>query len=187
MASDETPIHPARLCKEIHDHIDRDATVSIDGGDIACFSDILIPRYFPGQTLRQGRTGTLGIGEPFAMGAKVARPDKQVLTITGDGSHGFNAMEFDTMVRHNIPVVVVVSNNQCWAMIKGGQDRHIPATALNPARYDKVAEALGGHGELVEKPEEIRPALERSFASGLPACVNVMTSIHPFHVVFQPA
>ncbi len=120
------------------------------------------------------------------MAAKLARPDKQALVITGDGSFGFNAMEIDTMVRHNIPVVVVISNNSCWAMIKGGRAEKIVSTDLAPTRYDKVAEALGGHGEFVEKPEDIRPALERAFASGLPAVVNVMTGLAPFRVLYQP-
>jgi len=186
MSSNETPVHPARLCKEIHDFLDRDATLSVDGGDIAVFADELIPRYLPGHFLRQGRTGTLGIGEPFAMAAKLARPDKQALVITGDGSFGFNAMEFDTMVRHNIPVVSVVSNNQCWAMIKGGRKEKVVAADLRFSRYDKMVEALGGYGEMVEEAEDLRPALERAFSSGLPACINVKTNVHPFSILWGP-
>ncbi len=182
--NDEAPIHPARLCKEVSDFLDRDATLSVDGGDIAVFADQLIPRYLPGHFLRQGRTGTLGIGEPFAMAAKLARPTKQALVITGDGSFGFNAMEIDTMVRHNIPVVVVVSNNQCWGMIKGDRKEKVVSTELAFTRYDKMVEALGGHGELVETPAEIRPALERAFASGLPACINVKTGMAPFRILW---
>ena len=177
MNSDNSPVHPARLCREVRDFIDTDATVIVDGGEISLWGFSIVRNYEPGHLLGIGPTGTIGIGSGYAMAAKMARPDKQVLLLSGDGSFGMNAMEFDTMVRHNLPVVAVISNDSGWGMIihmqeAKGLDR-VVGTELGFVRYDKVVEALGGYGEMVEKPEDIRPALERAFASGKPACVNV--------------
>ncbi|TMD08094.1 MAG: hypothetical protein E6J02_05855, partial [Chloroflexi bacterium] len=106
-------------------------------------------------------------------------PDRQVLLLSGDGAFGFSGMEFDTLVRQQAPIVCVIGNNGIWATEKHPM-RQMLGTAiaadLRPGtRYDKVVEALGGHGELVERPEQIRPALERAFKAGVPACVNVLT------------
>ncbi len=114
----------------------------------------------------------MGVGLPFAIGAKVARPDTQVVALHGDGSYGINAMEIDTAVRHNIPVVVVISCNGGWT---ADPQQNKPGRNLGYTRYDRVAKELGAHGEFVEKPNEIRPALERAWASGKPAVVNVIT------------
>ena len=124
-----------------------------------------------------GPTGTLGTGPSYAIAAKIARPDQQVLLLSGDGSFGLNGMEFDTMVRHRIPIVCVVANDSCWAAIvhdqmRSGNNRLIE-TQLGDVRYDKIVESLGGYGEEVHKPEDIGPALDRAFDSGLPACINV--------------
>jgi acetolactate synthase-1/2/3 large subunit len=112
------------------------------------------------------------------MAAKLAHPDRQVILLSGDGAFGFSAIEFDTMVRHRIPVICVVGNNGIWALEKHPMQSLLGAsiaTDLGPStRYDKLVESLGGHGELVERPEGIRPALERAFKSGLPACINVI-------------
>ena len=175
--SDSVPVHPARLCKEIRDFIDRDATIVVDGGDISVWGFLSLKSYKPGHSLGVTPSGTLGVGTAFAMAARLARPDKQVLLLSGDGSFGLNGMEFDTMVRHKLPIVCVISNDGAWGMVKHeqqvkGPDRVI-GTELGFVRYDKVVEALGGYGEAVEKPEDIRPALERAFASGRPACINV--------------
>lgn len=175
--SDSVPVHPARLCKEIRDFIDRDATIVVDGGDISVWGFLSLKSYKPGHFLGVTPSGTLGVGTAFAMAARLARPDKQVLLLSGDGSFGLNGMEFDTMVRHKLPIVCVISNDGAWGMVKHeqqvkGPDRVI-GTELGFVRYDKVVEALGGYGEAVEKPEDIRPALERAFASGRPACINV--------------
>ncbi len=172
MNSDAIPIHPCRLLREVRNFLDRDAIVVGDGGDIVSFAAQILKIYYPGHWLDPGKLGCLGVGTGFAIAAKLAKPDKQVLIVHGDGAFGLNAMEFDTMVRHDIPVVSVIGNNRAWNPISKG--RESLARGLGLARYDKVVEALGGHGEFVEKPEEIRPALERAFASGLPACVNVM-------------
>jgi acetolactate synthase-1/2/3 large subunit len=179
-SSDSVPIHPLRMCREVRDFIDRDATVIVDGGDITGYAYAVMQSFEPGHFVSVVPTGTLGVGTAYAMAARVARPDKQVVLINGDGSFGLNGMEFDTMVRHNLPVVCLISNDQAWGMVKRDQVRHGPdravGTTLRFARYDKMVEALGGYGEAVERPQDIRPALERAFASGLPACLNVRVS-----------
>jgi acetolactate synthase-1/2/3 large subunit len=114
----------------------------------------------------------MGVGLPFGVGAKVAKPDAQVVVLHGDGSYGINAMEMDTAVRHKIPVLVVISNNGGWT---ADPEQNKPGRNLGYTRYDRVAMELGAHGEFVEKPNDIRPALERAWASGKPAVVNVIT------------
>lgn len=179
MASDTTPIHPLRLCRDLRDSLDRDAYVIGDGGDIVSYGARVLNAWEPGHWLDAGPMGTLGAGPGFAIAAKLARPDKQVALLYGDGAFGLHGMEFETMVRHNLPIVAVIGNDGQWAQIKHPQQAmlgHSTAADLAPGiRYDKVVEALGGHGELVERPEDIRPAIERAFASGKPACVNVLT------------
>lgn len=170
--SDAVPIHPLRLLKEVSDFLDRDAIIVGDGGDIVSYAAQVLKTHYPGHWLDTGKLGCLGVGTGFAMAAKLAKPDKQVLLVNGDGAFGLNGMEFDTMVRHKISAVSVIGNNRAWMPITEGDPglaRH-----LGWARYDKMVEALGGHGEFVERPEQVRPALERAFASGLPAAVNVM-------------
>lgn len=174
--SPAVPVHYARLCKEIRDFLDDDATLVVDGGEIAGAGSGYILKRHPGHFLSTGPTGTLGVGQPFAIAAKLARPDKQVLLLSGDGSFGLNAMEFDILVRHELPIVCVIGNDQAWGMIRRGRQmrgKSLVGTELGFVRYDRVVEALGGYGEMVEKPDDIRPALERAFASGLPACINV--------------
>ena len=171
--SSQVPIHPMRLCKEVRDVIDRDAIVTIDGNEILHYGRQSIPVYYPGHRLNSGPSGCMGVGLPYAIGAKVAKPEVQVVAVHGDGSLGMNLMDFDTAVRHDIPIVVVVSNNEGWtARVEGVRK---PGRELGYTRFDKLAEALGGHGEDVQEPDEIRPALERAFASGKPAIVNVRT------------
>jgi thiamine pyrophosphate-dependent acetolactate synthase large subunit-like protein len=172
MSTDQEPVHPLRLCKEIRDYIDRDAIVCVDGHEILNFGRQVIPTFLPGHRLNSGPLGTMGVGLPFGLGAKVAMPNNQVLVLHGDGSFGLNAMEVDTAVRHKLPVVTVISNNGGWTADPMGAK---VGRYLGYSRYDRMAEALGCHGEFVEHPREIRPALERAFASGVPAVVNVIT------------
>jgi thiamine pyrophosphate-dependent acetolactate synthase large subunit-like protein len=170
--SDEVPIHPLRLCQEVKDFLDRDAILVVDGQEILNFGRQSIPTFVPGHRLNSGPFGTMGVGVPFGLGAKAAKPDKQVLVLHGDGSFGMNAMEMDTAVRHHLPVVTVISLNGGWtADPEGGKI----GRDLGYKRYEKMMDAFGGHGEYVETPQEIRPALERAFASGKPAIVNVKT------------
>jgi acetolactate synthase-1/2/3 large subunit len=176
------PIHPIRLAEQIQTFLGDDALYIIDGGDTSYYGLVgFMSKHKAGVIgSSSGLLGCLGTGIPFAMSAKLARPNMKVLLFNGDGSFGFNAMEFDTMVRHNIPVVCVVNNDCAWGMIKHSQELSIGADRLQCAElgvrhYEKVVEGLGGHGEFVTKDEEIIPALQRAFASGKPACVNVMT------------
>jgi len=184
MNSSGVPILYTRLCKEIRDFIDKDATVVFDGGEIAAWGIRSIKSYKPGHTLGVaiGNSWTLGVGTAFAMAARLARPDKQVLLLSGDGAFGINAMEFNTMVSHNLPIVCVIGNDGAWGMIKRSQQAkgvEVIGTERSFVQYEKVVEALGGYGEAVEKPEDIRPALERAFTSGLPACINVRCTSVP--------
>ena len=178
MNSDAVPVHPMRLCREIRDFIDEDTTVVGDGGDIVSYGGRIINVYKPGYWLDPGPMGCLGTGTGFAMAAQIARPGKKVLILHGDGAFGLNGMEFESMVRQQLPIVSIIGNDGAWGQIKHPQKAilgHATAAELSPGiRYDKMVDALGGYGELVERPEDIRPALERAFASGLPACVNVL-------------
>lgn len=179
MNSDKSPIHPLRLAKEINDFIGENTIFIGDGGDVVTFSASVIQTHQPGQWLDPGPLGTLGVGMPFALAAKVAFPSKEAFILFGDGAFGLNGFEFDTAVRFNLPVVSVVGNNAAWNQIRYGQlSRYGPArgdiaNVLAPTRYDKVVEALGGYGEHVDDPRQIRAALERARASGKPACVDV--------------
>ncbi|HVC75518.1 MAG TPA: acetolactate synthase [Candidatus Micrarchaeaceae archaeon] len=176
--SDSSPVHPARLIAEVERFSDPDAIFVGDGGDFVSFAGRLLERPRPGLWIDPGPYGCLGSGPAYAMAAKLAHPDRQVILLSGDGAFGFSALEFDTMVRHRIPVVCVVGNNGIWALEKHPMMSLLGvsiAADLGPrTRYDKVVEALGGYGELVERPGQIRPALERAFRSGLPACINTI-------------
>jgi acetolactate synthase I/II/III large subunit len=178
MNSDAVPVHPMRLCREIRDFIDEDTTVIGDGGDIVSYGGRIINVYRPGYWLDPGPMGCLGTGTGFAMAAQIARPGKKVLILHGDGAFGLNGMEFESMVRQQLPIVSIIGNDGAWGQIKHPQKAilgHAMAAELSPGiRYDKMVEALGGYGELVQRADDIRPALERAFASGLPACINVL-------------
>lgn len=179
--SDAVPVHPLRLCQEVREVISRDTILVVDGHEILNFARQSIPIYDVGTSLNAGPHGCMGVGVPFGIGAKAAQPDKPVLVLSGDGAFGWNGMEMDSAIRHNLPIVVVVSNNAGFTSRQTGR-----ATAsglgmgnvgreLGHQRYDKVVEALGGHGEFVENPDDIRAAIERAIASGKPALVNVCT------------
>ena len=175
LSTDQTPIHPLRLCKEVRDFIDRDTILVVDGQEILNFGRQSIPSYTPGHRLNSGTFGTMGVGLPFGVGAKSAKPDAKVVVLHGDGSFGLNAMELDTAVRHKLPVLVVISLNGGWT---GDPEHSKPGRDLGYTRFDRMAEALGCHGEYVERPEDIRPALERAgraVAAGQTAVVNVVT------------
>jgi acetolactate synthase-1/2/3 large subunit len=170
--STSKPIHPLRLCKEINDFLDRDAIICVDGNEILHFGRQSLATYEPGHRLNSGVTGTMGVGLPYGIGAKIAKPDKQVLVLHGDGSMGMNAMEIDTCVRHDIPVVTVISNNAGWTART--PDQRKPGRELGFTNFDGMARELGGYGETVVDADDIRPALERAFASGKPAVINVI-------------
>ena len=170
--SNQVPIHPLRLCNEINKFLDRDAIVTVDGNEILHFGRQSINTYFPGHRLNSGVTGTMGVGLPYGIGSKLAKPEKQNLVLHGDGSMGMNAMELDTLVRFNLSVVTVISNNAGWTARTPNQRK--PGRELGFTPFHEMAKALGCYGERVENPDEIRPALERAFSSGKPAVIDVI-------------
>jgi acetolactate synthase-1/2/3 large subunit len=177
--SDESPVDPQRMCREVRDWLDtlEDPIVIGDGGDIVATAAKIIPVKGEGAWMDPGPLGTLGVGMPFALAAQLAHPDKRIVIVYGDGSFGLNGFEYDTAVRFGLPIIGVVGNDGAWGQMmrpQGAMYGSYDNTLLNFTRYDKVVEALGGHGELVERPEELRPALERAAASGKPALVNVI-------------
>jgi thiamine pyrophosphate-dependent acetolactate synthase large subunit-like protein len=168
-------IHPLRLCEEIKNFQKRDTILCVDGQEILNFGRQSIPTFMPGHRLNSGPFGTMGVGMPFAVGAKAAKPSAPVICLHGDGSFGQNAMELDTAVRHNLPLLVVISLNGGWT---ADPERNKPGRDLGYTRYDIVAQGLGAHGEYVENAEDIRPALDRAqkkIDEGMCALVNVKT------------
>jgi len=175
---DGSPVNHFRFAAEINKFVDEETIIIGDGGDIvsACANVINVTQ--PGQWLDPGPLGCLGVGVPFAIAAKHLNPDKKVLILNGDGSFGLNGFEFDTAVRFDLPVVSIVGNDAGWGQIRTPAlnmlgERGRVATSLSLTHYEQVVTALGGHGEFVEDPTQIVPALERAFASGKPACINV--------------
>jgi acetolactate synthase I/II/III large subunit len=173
------PIKPTRVYGELTKRLARDAVVICDGGDFASYAGKYVEVYEPGCWLDTGPYGCLGNGPGYALAARVARPDSQIVVLLGDGAAGFSLMDADTMVRHGLPVVMIVGNNGMWGLEKHpmkaiyGWDM---ACDLQPGcRYDDVVRALGGAGEVVTSPDEIGPALDRAFAAGVPYLVNVLT------------
>src|SRR4051794_20111181 len=174
------PLHPMRVYGELAQLLDRDAIVIGDGGDFVSFAGRVVDSYNPGCWLDPGPFGCLGSGPGYALAAKLAHRDRQVVLLLGDGAFGFSGMEYDTLARHGVAVVGVMGNNGIWALEKHPMeflyDGWSVAADLRPETpYEQVVEALGGHGELVRAPGELRGALERAFASGKPALVNVLT------------
>jgi thiamine pyrophosphate-dependent acetolactate synthase large subunit-like protein len=175
MAMNATPIHPLRLCEEVKNFMRRDAILIVDGQEILNYGRQSMPTFVPGHRLNSGPFGMMGVGMPFGVGAKIARPDKQVIVVHGDGSFGLNCMELDTAVRHKVPVLVVISLNGGWT---ADPKREKVGRDLGYTRFDKMAESLGCYGEYVEKPEDIGPALQRAqkkVDQGMVALVNVKT------------
>ena len=179
--STNVPIHQLRLAREINAFMDKeDDIVVADGGDTTTWMGMTRTMAQPGHYLDYGIFGSLGVGLPYANAAKLRYPDKRVLLITGDGSFGFNFMEVENAIRKNIPLVIVICNDLGWGMIRHSQEIKVghaieAGTFIGQVNYHLLVEALGGVGMLVEKPEDIRPALEKAFASGKTACINVMT------------
>ena len=179
LADDRAPLHPMRVYGELIHLLDRDTIVIGDGGDFVSYAGRLIDSFEPGCWLDPGPLGCLGSGFGYALAAKLARPERQVVLLLGDGAFGFSGMELDTLARHGVSVLAIVGNNGIWALEKHPMEAmygYSVAADLRPAtRYDQVAQALGCHGELVSKPAELRPALERALECGGPALVNVLT------------
>lgn len=179
--NDDVPIHPMRLVRDVDEFMDReDDIVVTDGGDATTWIGMTRTMRRAGHYLDYGLFGSLGGGIPYANAAKLLYPDKRVLLLTGDGSLGFNFMEFERAVTKGLPIVVVISNDLGWGMIRHSQMVKLghaiePVTELGRIDYHLFVESMGGVGYLVEEPGQIRPTLEKAFASGRTACINVMT------------
>jgi acetolactate synthase I/II/III large subunit len=174
-----SPLHPVRIYKELGEVLDRDAIVIGDGGDFVSYAGRFIETFEPGCWMDPGPFGCLGAGPGQAIGAKLAHPERQVCLLLGDGAFGFAGMEFDTLARHGLPVVGVMGNNGIWALehhpMKFLYGYSVAAELRPETPYEKVVEALGCEGVVVERPEQLQPALERAFESGKPTLVNVLT------------
>jgi thiamine pyrophosphate-dependent acetolactate synthase large subunit-like protein len=177
--SDQTPVHPARLMNEIDKFLTDDDILAIDGGDTSVWMNMVKTNNRPGSSLESGLFGCLGVGLPFAVSAKIANPEKRVFAIVGDGALGFNFMELATAIRFDLPIVVIVNNDQAWGMIRHsnqlrfGHD-NCPGGDLDYVPYHKLAEALGGYGEEITKPEDIKGALQRAVDSKKTSIINVV-------------
>jgi acetolactate synthase-1/2/3 large subunit len=176
-AADESPIQPQRFGREVGTFFGTDSIVAVDGGDIVSTTARWLQVSTPGHVLDPGPFGTLGTGVPYAIAAKVAHPDKLVGIVFGDGAFGFNGFEYDTLVRLGLPVVGVLGNDGVWNNIRTFHRAMFPerlvASELGRRPYHALVAAMGGHGELVEHPADLAPALERARASGKPSLVDV--------------
>jgi acetolactate synthase-1/2/3 large subunit len=179
LEADTDPIKPSRVYGELRKVLDRDAVTIGDGGDFVSYAGKYLEPAQPGTWLDPGPYGCLGTGMGYAMGARLTYPDRQICVLMGDGAAGFSLMDVESLVRQNLPVVIVVGNNGIWGLEKHpmrmmyGYD---VAADLQPGlRYDDVVRALGGAGETVEKAGDLGPALRRAFDSGVPYLVNVLT------------
>ncbi len=181
LRAEADPIHPARIYGELLPRLEEDAVVIGDGGDFVSFAGKYVEPKRPGGWLDPGPYGCLGAGLGSAIAARIARPSSQVVLLLGDGAAGMSLMDVDTLVRHNLPVVMVVGNNSAWGLEKQpmqmlyGYD--VVADLAPRTRYDEVVKALGGGGELVTDPTQIGPALDRAFAANAPYLVNVITDV----------
>jgi acetolactate synthase-1/2/3 large subunit len=176
LAADEVPMHAMRVHKVLESFLRPDDILVFDGGDYCHFGRAFHPARSPRSWLYVSSLGMLGVGVPMALAARVAHPDRRVFLLTGDGGFGFNAMEYDTAVRHGLDIVGILGNDSAW-----GIDRQIQlgvygkpvATDLLPSRYDRMVAALGGYGEHVDRPDELPGAIDRALSSGLPALIDV--------------
>ena len=181
-ADDSSPIHAMSVHTALRDVLDEDSCLIFEGSDFAFYGAAYHPSHNANRWFTNGTLGMIGWGVPFGFGAKLAAPQSKVVVLTGDGAFGFSGMELDTAVRHNIPVVIIMGNDSVWGIDYHQQVQlygRSVATTLLPTRYDKMAEALGAHGEYVEETNQLPGALERAFNSGKPALVMVRTRPSP--------
>jgi acetolactate synthase-1/2/3 large subunit len=179
LLSEDVPIHPYRLVSEINDFLTEDSIYIGDGGDVVTFSGQVVQPKSPGHWMDPGPLGTLGVGIPFVLAAKLARPEKEVVALFGDGAFSLTGWDFETLVRYDLPFVGIVGNNSSMNQIRYGQaakyglERERVGNTLGDVRYDQFAKMLGGYGEEVRDPEDIGPALRRARESGKPSLINV--------------
>lgn len=179
IAANEVPIHPVRLCHEINEFLQEDTVYIGDGGDIVTFSGSIVRPHRPGGWMDPGPLGTLGVGSGFAIASKLAQPKRDVVVLFGDCSFTLTGFDFITAVHRKLPFVGVIGNNSSWNQIRFGQEHKYPGrgdvgNVVGDVRFDRLAEAMGGFGVRVTKPEDIRPALEKARDSGKPALVDVV-------------
>jgi acetolactate synthase-1/2/3 large subunit len=175
-ATDDVPIHAMRVFKEVQPFIDEDSILIFDGGDYVQWGRGYLKAHKPGHWLRLGPLAHLGFGLPYALAARLAYPESKVFLFIGDGSVGFYTMEFDTALRHNLPFTTILGNDSVWGIDRNFQKAYYGravATDLRTIRYDRVVEAIGGHGEHVESPQDLGPAISRALASGKPSLVDI--------------
>ena len=175
-ATGESPMHPLDVYTGLEKHLDEDSVVIFDGGDYVQWGRAYIKARKPGHFMRLGPLSHLGAGIPYGMAAKLANPDAKVLVFIGDGAFGFYSMEYDTCIRHNLPITTVLGNDATWGIDKTFQVAYFGravGTDLRHIRYDKVVEAIGGYTEHVEEPGEVAGAVQRALASGRPSLVDV--------------
>ncbi len=178
--SDASPIHPVRAVSDVYKTFGDKATYSVDGGDVSYFGAVHLKAGGPGRMLSNvgNLMGCLGSGIPLNLAGKLASPDRPAVVVTGDGSFGLNGMEIETSIRHNIPIIIVILNDQAWGMVKHGQElqyNRVVGTDLGPVRYDLMAQGLGAHAEYVTEAKEIVPALKKALDSKKTAVVNIIT------------
>ena len=179
-----TPSHPGAVWERVSQVIPERATVVVDGGIVTMHIRPTLKMRLPLRgTWEAAGSGAIGAGIPFALAAKLARPQEPAFVLTGDGSVGYGIMELDTALRHNLPIIVIVANDSAWGsekyMIEDTFGRTIGCELRPETRYDRIAQAMGAHGEFVEHLEDVRPAVERALASGLPSLVNISVSTVP--------
>ncbi len=175
-ATGEEPLHPLDVYTNLQQHIDDDTVIIMDGGDYVQWGRSFLGARMPGRFMRLGPLSHLGAGIPYGMAAKLAHPESKVLVFIGDGAFGFYAMEYDTCIRHNLPITTVMGNDSTWGIDKTFQVAYYNravGTDLRTIRYDKMVEAIGGYAEHVERAAEVGPAVGRALASGRPSLVNV--------------
>jgi acetolactate synthase-1/2/3 large subunit len=179
LGDQRAPLHPMRVYAELAEVIGRDAIVIGDGGDFVSYAGRVLESFEPGCWLDPGPYGCLGSGPGYALAAKLACPEREVVLLLGDGAFGFAGMDFDTLARHDVAVIGVIGNNGIWALEKHPMEflygYSVVADLRPETRYDEIVAALGGHGELVREPGQLRGAFERARASGRPALINVLT------------
>lgn len=190
--SNETPIKPQRLTKEIQPFLDKNTRLILDGGDTTVWGLLILKSSYPGQIyMAHGPTGHLGAGLPHGIGSKLADPDRNIMVLTGDGSFLFNGAEIDTAVRYDLPLVIIIENDSAWGMIAHNQDlswgRRIGSELRKQIDYVKFAESLGAQGELVTRPEDISGAIKRARDSGGVALIDVRVDDKETNILNQRA
>jgi acetolactate synthase-1/2/3 large subunit len=183
---DDAPVHPLRLAHEINEFLTDNSLFIGDGGDVVTFSGGVVQPKGPGLWMDPGPLGTLGVGVPFAIAAKVAQPDREVVCLFGDGAFSLTGWDFETAIRFDLPFIGIVGNNSYMNQIRYGQiqkygeERGDVGNKLGDVKYDLFAQMLGGYGEEVREPKDIRPALERARESGKPSLINVWIDQNAF-------